>query len=204
MDNLEVRLEASTLTEYTEEISLFVHEVFKKAYERNLWEGNYDAVKADDQTSFPHSATIVVRAATGNMLFGTIKAIFDTVALLPIERDFGIVCHEYLKEKGLPSGRVAEIARLAVNHSICRTYGVLNNDVSLLLLEKICLAIKSRKISYCFASIDENVWRWLVRIGFPFEQIGEARFYLGSNTVPVLMKTAEISSPLWELCDNSR
>lgn len=202
MATLKETLSVRVLADYSEEVSRFVYNIFQKAFDFNSNSEVLDEIKKDDIANFPYSSTLIVFDASEAIMFGTIKAVFKGISnLLPIERDFTLDCADVLAANGLPYGEMAEIARLAVDHSVCRSHGRHSNEISLLLLEKVCLEIKKRKIPYCFAAIDESVWQWLVRIGFPFKLIGTPKFYLGSNTVPVLLKTAEITSPLWEFCD---
>lgn len=193
MENFQENIAIRKMDRYERRITDFVHNVYLAAFAKYGWKGDYQAILDDDLEFFAASDTYIAIGEVTNNIYGTIKAIHkEKVKMLPVERDFGIRCDEFLQQHELPAGKIIEVARFATDHLICRKYNKPHKEVTLALLKKICAESRKNSVLYSFASIDEQVWYWLVREGFKFAQIGEIKFYIGSPTVPVFLPIKEL------------
>jgi hypothetical protein len=193
MENFQETIVIREIKKYESRITDFVHNVYLAAFVKYGWKGDYEAIREDDLEFFAQSATFIAIGEITNNIYGTIKAIYkDQVEFLPVERDFGIHCEEVIRQRKLPAGKIIEIARFATDHLVCRQHGKPHKEVTRALMKRFIEESKTKGVKYWFASIDENVWHWLVREGYRFEQIGETKFYIGSPTVPVFLDLANL------------
>ncbi|WP_297957938.1 hypothetical protein [uncultured Ruminococcus sp.] len=100
--------------------------------------------------------------------------------LLPIEEEFGIDLN-YFEEFPL-----LEIGRFASNGNIS-----FNLIVSMF---KRIIQVVNIKDSRLFASLDKRVYKQLLRLKYPIYPLGNYRYYMGTDTIPVGVKVSELLS----------
>lgn len=105
---------------------------------------------------------------------GTIRVIFNSSAGFQISNCFEVI---------LPEGGqgCAEISRLAV----LKEYRSRHIEIRL-FREALQYCLKN-SVSHYYAVVENNTFKFLRRLGLPFEVIGDAKYYLGGNTFPVYM-----------------
>jgi N-acyl-L-homoserine lactone synthetase len=125
---------------------------------------------------------------TENKVVGVNRLIFKPMNELPALKEFLIYDIEKRKLKQLESFRYAEMSALTKLPQHDCTIGMLRETIQYSL---------ENGITHWFCSLDERVYRYMNRMfHFPFQQIGEPKVYLGSNTIPCILDLKESGKAL--------
>lgn len=183
-------------------ISRFVFNVYAKIFGKlHDWKGDYNLdIRINDILNQEKSIIFVARPSKNfnpEDILGTMRAIYKNNGELPIEKDFQVNIEKFLEDEKCDPANIIEIARFATNHELSQELQISpRSAISYALLREMCLFIEKEKVKFLFASIDERVLKWLQRIGFNWKSIGETKFYIGSPTVPVMLKASEMKKNL--------
>lgn len=166
------------------EISVFVAGVYynKKYYSfKEEFETVKDDIIENDERLDRHSFVFCV-VNNNNDICCTLKLFMKDSPewKLPIEEEFGIDLN-YFEE--MP---VFEIGRFASN-------GNISFNLIISMFEKIMQIIDINK-TRIFASIDKRVYKKLLRLKYPIYAMGDYKFYMGTETIPVGIKVSELFS----------
>lgn len=156
---------------------------------RYLDAGFVDRLRSDGTIDDPYlriSDWFGVADAERSTVVGVSRLIRCTPFGLPALDEFDISATGMKMLDGIAPDQVAEVSALAV----ARGYGAIRGgEVAKALYRAMYqYSLLEAKYTHWVAAIDVRVRRHLVRShGFLFEEIGESRMYLGSETVPVLL-----------------
>lgn len=156
---------------------------------RYLDAGFVDRLRSDGTIEDPYlriSDWFGVADAEGRTVVGVARLIRHTPFGLPAIDEFDISAAGTQMLESINAERIAEVSALAV----ARGYGAIRGgEVAKALYRAMYqYSLLEAKYTHWVAAIDSRVKRHLVRShGFLFEEIGESRMYLGSETVPVLL-----------------
>jgi N-acyl-L-homoserine lactone synthetase len=121
-----------------------------------------------------------------NVPIGTSRLIIEGAIKLPIERFFKINSRNAIAEAYGEITSFAEGSRFIVP----RNSKYRRHEVSISMCNALIGMCLDLGISHMFVSADYKVFRLLRMIGFPLEQVGESRHYMGSETVPSIVSIA--------------
>lgn len=140
----------------------------------------YDAMQTTAFIAFDENGTEV----------GTARVIHQGDIPLPIERHFNLYPEELIHAR---HGRIqvfAEASRFIVpKHDFFKPH-----EVSIPLAHHVIEYCKGEGCSHLLCSMDYRFYRLLRMKGFPFEQIGDIEFYMGSDTVPCILSLTDPSA----------
>ena len=164
------------------EISSFVAEVYynKKHYK---FDDDFDSIKdsihEDDERLDQHSFIFCLLNKETDICC-TLKLFKKDSPnwRLPIEEEFGIDLN-YFEELSL-----LEVGRFASNGNIS-----FNTIVSMF---KMITQIVDLRKSRLFASLDKRVYKQLLRLKYPIYPLGNYKYYMGTDTIPVGVKVEEL------------
>ncbi|MDD5551636.1 MAG: hypothetical protein PHI88_00515 [Candidatus Pacebacteria bacterium] len=153
---------------------------------------NYSFRSEQDEYDSPERSSTFIAYRDGlpvkSGIIGMVRAIYPTKDLpLPIYRDFPECYFPPKAEKS------CEISRLicsdvfkALNMEERSMYA--RHSISLALIRALYRETWYEKnITHWFASLDVVVLGLIRFLGFPFEEIGEPKYYMGSLTAPVVL-----------------
>ena len=131
---------------------------------------------------------------------GTTRMIMEGDIPLPIEKHFNIDSREQMN---MDHGRIilaAEGSRFIVpQNSEYR-----HHEVSVTMCNAIVEKSQELGVSHVFVSADHKVFRLLRMIGLPLKQIGEAKYYMGSKTVPSIFSPDKCTGKLSKSRNNKQ
>lgn len=177
--------------EFRPEITEFVSNVY---YDRNDFTFHEEKkelffIMLKEDSYFAEFSKILAMYNKNNEIYCTARLISkeNESVKLPIETEFSVdldVAIENNKQVEL-----FEVARLA---SLSNSSFYVINSLFINLSKII-----DRSNSMILASLDERVLRKLLKIGYPWFQLGPSKHYLGSKTVPVGMKAWELPNKFY-------
>ena len=135
-----------------------------------------------------------------NNPIGTTRMIMEGDIPLPIEIHFDIDSREQMN---MDHGRILSAAE-GSRFIVPENSGYRHHEVSVTMCNAIVAKSQDLGVSHIFVSADHKVFRLLRMIGFPLEQIGESKYYMGSKTVPSIVSIAECTSKLSESRNNKQ
>lgn len=183
--------EKELITSYRLRYEVYVKKLgwLKNNYPSHLERDEYDLAKTCSTfIAFACRKGLTVE----NGIIGTVRVIYPKKNLpLPIYRDFPECNFPPNAEKS------CEISRLICS-DVFRVLNIKERDIyarhsiSLALIRALYQETwYERKIDYWFASLDVIVLGLVRYLGFPFQEIGEPKYYMGSLTAPVLLTRRE-------------
>ncbi len=132
-----------------------------------------------------YSSSVVASTATSFSAIGTTRLVLGSKGILPIQNPE----NHAIDVSGL--GSVAEISRLCVRKNFR------NSRISLGMYRVLFHLVEVEKVDAVFAVVDESFLQMILWIGFPFEQIGEPKNYMGL-TIPTVCKIQNVMPALQE------
>lgn len=127
---------------------------------------------------------------TDDNLIGTSRLILKGSIPLPVERHFNLYPAHRLDVIMGERSSCAEASRFIVpKHPIYK-----NHEITLSLVGKMVGACMEHNISCMLMSADNRFYRLLRMLGLPLYQIGEPKFYLGSQTIPGVLPLGRLES----------
>jgi N-acyl amino acid synthase of PEP-CTERM/exosortase system len=156
-------------------------------------------MEIDEQDFFGNCSTFIAYkddVPVSKGIIGVIRAIYpDENEALPVVRDFSECAFPQTK-------RCCEVSRFIASD----VFKVLNVEektrfprhcISLALIRLLYRETKyEKRVSHWFASLDVTVLGLIRFLGFPFEEVGEAKFYMGSLTAPVVLVRQKLERSL--------
>jgi len=125
---------------------------------------------------------LVVRDKRQNKLVGTLRLIRHSNKGLPIEKDFGLRMNLYKRKKS----RVLEASRLVILSDYRKK--VIEEHLVLLALIKLVFNYCSQyNYNYLVAVVDNSPLVILQKLGLPIKILGKSKFYMGSESTPILI-----------------
>ncbi len=137
----------------------------------------------EDQALFDHSVYYILKSRKDRKIYGSIKiAYWDRISSLPIEKLFGLNV-----QKIIPDGtsHIWHIARFAISNDIpCCRITILKK-----LLFNAFYPVYSKGNGLILAECDKKLTNVLNQIGIKTHVLKESIQYLGSETVPIYIKS---------------
>lgn len=118
--------------------------------------------------------------------------------LLPIEAEFGISVHRLTEEYGLTA--VWHAGRIAIDKVMLAAMGIKRNrSVAILqrLLRQGLLPLVEGTNDAVLVEIDEIFLRITLALGIRLTVVGEARDWLGSPTIPAMLRSQQLRQIPW-------
>ena len=188
------------LTEFTTS----VHTVYETVFgSRHGWVADEEDMRkmiAEDENFSPDSAFLAVTCAS-NRILGTIRLTrWKPGMTLPIEYEFGLNVAEYQASISPKPKEVWHAGRLSIdkvklaqiNAPRSLSYKILRN----MTLLSVNLVSPDETV-IVLGEADEMAVRIYRNIGVEVEAIGESVEYLGSKTVPVMIRSTAFSKASW-------
>ena len=169
---------------YVDEVTLFVASTyyFSKEYTfTESFDDIYESLQNADAILDKSSETFVL-INNQDEICCTAKILkkMDCQCRLPIEKEFGFNLN-YFDEN-----HIYEFARFASNGNI--SFSIIKK-----MLLKMMQLVPIEEMR-TFASIDKEVCRKLIRLGFPLYELGTSKFYIGTETVHIGINIRELKS----------
>jgi hypothetical protein len=165
------------------ELSKFVvAENFKHHLNNNLpkdYKRDISSIYDEEISYFNDSEIYVVKDFKGNIL-GSIRVLkWNYLAVLPLEKIFGIP--PLLVTKKFNANNIYHIGRFAIKKEV--------RDINLFKQLMVCAIapVCKHKENIAFAECDSKLLRILTLLGIKTTVIGESINYLGSETIPISM-----------------
>jgi len=132
-----------------------------------------------------YSSSVIASTPTSFSAIGTTRLVFGSKGKLPIQDS----ASHAIDVSGF--GSVAEISRLCVRKRFR------NSHISLGMYRVLFHLVEVEQVDTVFAVVDESLLQMILWIGFPFEQIGETKKYMGL-TIPTACKIQNVMPALQE------
>ena len=130
---------------------------------------------------------------------GTLRLIKCSNKGLPIEKDFGLRMNLYKRKEN----RVLEASRLAIL-SDYRKKAMEERFVLLGLIKLVFNYCSQHNYNYLVAVVDNPLFVILQKLGLPIKILGKSKFYMGSESTPILidikngfLRLKETKSVMW-------
>lgn len=141
----------------------------------------------EEEASFLSSSDIFIAKEHSNNIVGSIRVLkWDYLNVLPIEKIFSIDPLWFSNQ--VKTHDTYHIGRFAIKKDL-RNLNLLKK-LLLHAIEPVC----SHPLNIAFAECDSKLLRTLTLLGIKTTIIGKSINYLGSETLPILMKTSGLSS----------
>jgi len=166
------------------EITEFVAQIYyhQAGFKFNLSYAELAGRMLEEDHCLQDYSTVYTVYDSGRRILGTVRVVILRDNLeLPVQREFEIDLEKVVSDR-YPVGNVIEMGRLAIR----------GNSIGIIKLLFIEAMAGFEENDMLLAAIDFQVLRRLNRLGFPFERIGEPRYYRGSFTCPVAQSVREI------------
>ncbi|MDE5423347.1 hypothetical protein L3073_14095 [Ancylomarina sp. DW003] len=176
--------------EYLHEVSRFILRINHQVHLNSNIINYSDLVRTKkmDLESFPTSFFYAIKNRK-NEIVGTIKAQkWDGNCKLPIEDDFEIKVDDVLNELNYKPNEVWHIGRFAIDQQKIKTDPFLRkNRVTILklLMANALQHIYAERTNILIAECDKKLFDKLQLMEIYSSQIGDSKYYLGSETVPM-------------------
>ncbi len=132
-----------------------------------------------------HSVSVIASTRPALTAVGTTRLVLGSGGVLPIQDPN----HHAIDVSGF--GNAAEISRLCVRKNFRE------GKISIGMYRVLFHIVDVQKIDAVFAIVDEDFYKTITWIGFPFQQIGPAKDHMGL-TVPCVCRITEVLSALRE------
>ena len=120
-------------------------------------------------------------------IVGYFRAILKPDSLiLPIEKHFNL----FFKTPN-PSQTI-EHSRLIVS----KDYRDARHQIMLSLVKMAYLYNKNNRIEYCYAAVETVLFKFLRKLGLPYEKAGEENFYMGAIIIPSILTMSNLEEEL--------
>ena len=153
--------------------------------------GDYAVPEERDEYDAEQSIPFLAVDATGTAV-GTSRIILPGELPLPVERNFVCYSRERIEEIHGDLTCAVEISRFIVSPAAPSQH----HEITL----QLCMAMLGRLIrmgaSHAYVSADHRFFRLLRMLGIRFEPVGEAKFYMGSKTIPGITNLSVLASTL--------
>ncbi|MFA5030029.1 MAG: GNAT family N-acyltransferase [Patescibacteria group bacterium] len=146
-----------------------------------LSQANYPK-KMENDVYEQHSTHFLLYKSNSKDLIGYVRLVKPNSQGLPIEKDFGLKIE---KSKNINEG-LLEVSRLCIDPDY-RYSASGNQGILLLLLKSVYKYSINNKYNLLYAAIDSNVYKKLNKFGFSFNVLGASKYYMGSESIPVLL-----------------
>lgn len=136
----------------------------------------------EEELHFFDNSKIYLATDSDDSIIGSIRTVkWNHIDMLPIQKLFGINPLHIANEVSWDTKDIFHIGRFAIKKGI--------KDLTL-LKQLMVMAVKpicKRKNSIAFAECDKKLLRIMYLLGIKASVIGESIYYLGSETVPILL-----------------
>lgn len=174
-------------TEIRDLLYFLVAQNYSRSGQSNHINTNFDVeinnLYKEDQALFDHSVYYILKSRRDNKIHGSIKiAYWDRTSSLPIEKLFDLNA-----QKVIPAGtsHIWHIARFAISNDIpCCRITILKK-----LLFNAFYPVYSKGNGLILAECDKKLTTVLNQIGIKTYVLKESIQYLGSETVPIYIKS---------------
>jgi len=153
--------------------------------------GDYAVPEEKDEYDEGQSIPFLAVDEVGNAV-GTSRILLPGSILLPIEKYFDLHPRRQITASHGELDYAVEISRFIVPEAA----GSQNHEITILLCMKILGSLIRMGASHAYVSADHRFFRLLRLLGIRFHQIGEAKFYMGSKTVPGITNLKTLASTL--------
>lgn len=186
--------------ESLEEFSTFVFDMYAYHYIRKHgWspdKSDLDEMIAADTEHFSKSFYLAYRDEKGQIM-GTLKATYkDESIIFPIEKDFNLNLEEEVNKRGIYTNTFWHFGRLAINSKELRKQ---HTDIGSREVFRELFICGFKMVSYAagnhmVAESDALIYDLFHEMGINMQTLGEAKYYLGSPTYPVIITSEDILS----------
>lgn len=145
------------------------------------WLSARDYAVPEERDEYDDTQSIIFLAldAAGNAV-GTSRIILPGEIPLPVERHFDLHPRSEIAAVYGEITSAVEISRFIVPPNA----QVRRHDITRMLCMSMLRTLLTMGASHAFVSADHRFFRLLRILGIEFEQIGDAKFYMGSKTIP--------------------
>lgn len=158
--------------------------------EKGYLPNNYpDGIEKDEYDDYSTHFVAIDGQYYKNKIVGYFRAILKRPDfILPIEKHFNLFTITP------DPAKTVEHSRLIVS----KEYRDVRHQIMLSLVKAAYLYNKSQGIEFCYAAVEWPLYKFLRRLGLPYEMAGRENFYMGAVIVPtiVLMSSAEEDIPV--------